>query len=159
MTEAEAKTVGANKGFLSQRFDTVQDALNGPGSWKTKLGLAASALVLGSQSEAIGNILNAIPTPDNLFNGMPLGEGSDIVPPPNYQMQQAQSQLIPSIAQNQLNNIPTAMPFMANNSNGMAQQGLISMIQQQYLNNTQAFNSGTMSQSAYTISKCTFINC
>lgn len=90
----------------------------------------------------VASLLNSSSTGRNIAEMM----GIEL---PNSQMQQAQSQLTPSIAQNQLNNIPTAMPFMASNTNRMAQQGLMSMVQQQYMNNTQAFKSGTMTQSAY----------
>lgn len=89
MTQAEFNTTGGAShtnvktpkasGFFSSRIDAVGDALSGKGNWKTKAGLAASALVLGTASETFANILNAF-DPTQLIMGQELGAGSDVVP-------------------------------------------------------------------------------
>jgi hypothetical protein len=72
--------VNTNNGFFEKRWDSFTDALNGNGSARTRLSLAATGLILGSQSETFANTLNAI-DPTQMIMGQDLGAGSDI---PHY---------------------------------------------------------------------------
>ena len=46
-----------HKGFFGKRIEAVGEALHGGGSWTTRLGLAASAVVLGTASETFAQVM------------------------------------------------------------------------------------------------------
>lgn len=109
------------QGFFEKRFNAISDAMDGPGSWKTKFGLAASAMILGSQSETFANAMNAI-DPTQIIMGPELGAGSDIVPTRNTQQafQQEMANGLPQQLQAQMQNMSVNNSMnLASNANTM----------------------------------------
>ena len=66
-------------GFFESRINAAKEAMDTHVGWKTKAGLVASALILGSQNETFANVLNAI-DPMQMIMGQELGKGSDVIP-------------------------------------------------------------------------------
>lgn len=64
-------------GSFGGRVDAAMDAINGGGSWKTKLGLAASAMILGSQSDVFANAMDAADPMSHLM-GVSIDPSSDL---------------------------------------------------------------------------------
>ena len=50
----------SEKGFFAKRIEAASEAIHDGGSWKTKLGLAASAMVLGTASDTFAQGMQAI---------------------------------------------------------------------------------------------------
>lgn len=142
ITEAEAKTAGIEtKGFFRQRFDAVQDALNSGVGFKTKLGLTASALILGSQSETFANALNAV-DPMQMVIGQDLGKDSDIV--------SAQNMVSPKMVQSQLSALPESMKFIGNEQpQQVAQNQVLQQVYEQYKNNMNGLANGSLTQEQF----------
>lgn len=137
-TAAEASAAGLDtKGFFRQRFDAAQNALHNGGNWKTKMGLTASALILGSQSETFANTLNAV-DPMQLVMGQDLGKDSDIV--------SAQNMLSPKMVQSQLNAIPETMKFLGSDS---AQNTILKQVHEQYQNNLSNLKNHSLTQQEF----------
>lgn len=142
ITEAEARTAGIEtKGFFRQRFDAVQEAMHSGGNWKTKLGVTASALILGSQSETIANTLNAV-DPMQMVIGQDLGKDSDIV--------SAQNMLSPKMVQSQLSALPESMKFIGNEQpQQLAQNKVLQQVYDQYKSNSNSLANGSLTQEQF----------
>ena len=63
------------KGFMAKRMEAFSEAMHGGGSWKTKLGLAASAVVLGEASATAGQLMQAA-DPTSFITGTEAGSGA-----------------------------------------------------------------------------------
>lgn len=69
---------------FAKRLDDAEEIMTSSGlGWKSKIALAASTMIIGSQSETFANTLNAI-DPMQVVMGPDLGKDSDIVP--NHQL-------------------------------------------------------------------------
>lgn len=142
ITEAEARTAGIEtKGFFRQRFDAVQDAMHSGSNWKTKLGLTASALILGSQSETFANTLNAF-DPMQMVIGQDLGKDSDVV--------SAQNSISPKMVQSQLSALPEAIKLNGNaQPQQIAQNQVLQQVYDQYKHNNENLANGSITQDQY----------
>lgn len=109
------------QGFFEKRFSAMTDAMDGAGNWKTKVGLAASAMILGSQSETFANAMNAI-DPTQIIMGPELGAGSDILPTTNTQQafQHEMANGLPQQLQSQMQSMSVSNSInLASNANTM----------------------------------------
>ena len=111
------------------------------GNWKTKLGVTASALILGSQSETIANTLNAV-DPMQMVIGQDLGKDSDIV--------SAQNMLSPKMVQSQLSALPESMKFIGNEQpQQLAQNKVLQQVYDQYKSNSNSLANGSLTQEQF----------
>jgi hypothetical protein len=76
ITEASLGASG-EKGFFGKRAEAFSDAMRGGGSWKTKMGMAASAIVLGEASATAGEIMQAI-DPTSFVTGTEMSKEADL---------------------------------------------------------------------------------
>lgn len=67
--------MGTPKGFFGKRMEAFSEAMHGGGSWKTKMGMMASAIVLGEASATAGEIMQAA-DPTSFFTGTEAGSSA-----------------------------------------------------------------------------------
>lgn len=75
-TLSQPGTVG-EKNWFEKRIGAFGDAMDGKGSWKTKIGLGASALILGEASATAGQLMNAI-DPTSYLMGSEMSPMADL---------------------------------------------------------------------------------